>query len=61
MNKKTLSSKNKIKERSKRNLLLRWGDPSEICGAVHFLLSNASSYVTASDLVVDGGWLNKGI
>ena len=61
MNKKTLSLKSKVKERSKRNLLLRWGDPSEICGAVHFLLSNASSYVTASDLVIDGGWLNKGI
>lgn len=61
MNKKTLSSKKKITERSNRNLLLRWGKPLEICGGVHFLLSDASSYITATDLVIDGGWLTKGI
>ncbi|MGD2096045.1 MAG: SDR family NAD(P)-dependent oxidoreductase [Desulfobacterales bacterium] len=35
----------------------RFGQPSEIIGAVHYLASNASSYTTGSVVVVDGGYL----
>lgn len=34
----------------------RVGDPPEIMGAVLFLASSQSSYVTGSTLTIDGGW-----
>jgi gluconate 5-dehydrogenase len=41
----------------KRTSLGRWGDPSEIAGAVVFLASPAASYITGQILAVDGGYL----
>ncbi|MBW1674938.1 MAG: SDR family oxidoreductase, partial [Deltaproteobacteria bacterium] len=37
--------------------LKRFGNPSEIIGAVLLLSSNASSYITGTVIVVDGGYL----
>lgn len=37
----------------------RWGEPSDLKGAVVFLASSASDYVNGHILVVDGGWLAR--
>jgi NAD(P)-dependent dehydrogenase (short-subunit alcohol dehydrogenase family) len=34
----------------------RWGELPELTGAVVFLASAASSFVTGTSLFVDGGW-----
>ena len=37
----------------------RWGTPADLAGAVVFLASPASDYVTGHTLAVDGGWLAR--
>ena len=39
------------------NLVGRWGNPEDINGAVVFLASDESSFITGSDIKVEGGWL----
>ncbi len=37
----------------------RWGDPQDLGGAVVFLASAASNYVSGTVLTVDGGWMGR--
>ena len=39
-----------------KTALGRWSQPSELAGAVVYLASDASSFVTGSVVTVDGGW-----
>ncbi len=37
----------------------RWGDPEDLQGAIIFLASKASDYITGHILTVDGGWMAR--
>jgi NAD(P)-dependent dehydrogenase (short-subunit alcohol dehydrogenase family) len=37
----------------------RWADPDEIAEPIYFLASDAASFITGTDLLVDCGWVAK--
>lgn len=39
------------------NLIGRWGQPEDIAGAAIFLASDDSSFITGSEIKIEGGWL----
>ena len=48
--------------RRNKSVLGRWGNSKDLVGPSIFLLSDASSFITGSDIYVDGGWTsNAGI
>ena len=56
MNRQLLDDPVKYQEFIKLIPMGRWGELEELWGAVVFLASDASSFVTGSALFVDGGW-----
>lgn len=48
-------------ERLQRMIIKRWGEVEDLVGPAIFLVSDASSYITGIDLIVDGGWTAKGL
>ena len=61
MTKDSFKDKKKFEVRKNKTLFKRWGRLNEICGPAIFLASDSSSYVTGSDIVVDGGWSVNGL
>lgn len=56
MNKALLDDPEKYKAFVAKIPMGRWGELNELDGAIIFLASKASSYVTGTTLTVDGGW-----
>lgn len=41
---------------ARHTVFSRWGSAAEVAGAVAFLASDASSYISGSTMLIDGGW-----
>jgi gluconate 5-dehydrogenase len=61
MTRASWSDSTREKARASRTVIGRWGMPADLAGAVIFLASDASAFVTGHDLLVDGGWSIKGL
>lgn len=58
--KKTGKTREEVENQSKQSIPLgRYGRPEEFAKVVTFLLSDASSYVTGSSILVDGGMIKS--
>ena len=50
-----------FKKRLDRMMIKKYGSPQDIADAVLFLSSQKSKYINATEIIVDGGFLKKGI
>ena len=54
---KTFEEVKKIREAEQA--FNRWAEPAEIAEAIYFLASDAASFITGTDLLIDCGWVAK--
>jgi NAD(P)-dependent dehydrogenase (short-subunit alcohol dehydrogenase family) len=54
--KSNFQNKQFIKNYENKVPLKRLGDPGEVANVITFIASDASSYITGSNVLVDGGW-----
>lgn len=55
----TVSTQDLLDQLAAQTPMGRLGEPEEIANAAYFLASRESSYMTGSEMIVDGGWLAK--
>ena len=56
MTKKSWDNIKRRKIITSNTILQRWGEPKDLEGIIIFLSSDASSYMTGTNLIIDGGW-----
>ena len=61
MTRKSFRNSTKKLERKEKSILNRWAEPNDLIGIVIFLATRASSFVTGTNIIVDGGFSIKGI
>ena len=61
MTKKSFNDKKAFKKRIERMMLKDYGTTQDIAEAVLYLASQKSKFVNATEIIVDGGLLKKGI
>jgi NAD(P)-dependent dehydrogenase (short-subunit alcohol dehydrogenase family) len=55
-NKKNFLTKERTDSILNHTPMARFGEPDELCGAVQWLISDASKFVTGTEVIVDGGF-----
>ena len=61
MTQRSFNDKKEYELRANRSAMKKWGSPRDLIGAVHFLASEESDFITGTDLFVDGGWNINGL
>jgi len=61
MTKRSYNNSKDYKKRINRIMLNEYGLPNDIANAVFFLASENAAYINSSEIIVDGGFLKRGI
>lgn len=59
MNEALIADPNRSRQILERIPAGRWGTPKDFEGAIVYLASGASDYVSGECIVVDGGWMGR--